>query len=127
MTELEQLQKEINGKRVVYREKGVAIALDAIILWPPKGEKVTVKPYGITPEEIRRVVIASGLVSEEDMISIEEISKPDFCFSAFKVGGQDWDGVVRRFASIPEGGEYYFEAIAPPKYDTWGQPSCPYG
>ena len=125
-TELERLQKEINGKVVVYTSAGVV--LDAILLWPPKGEQVSVKPYGHSPEEIATIVAEAG----HRGFDAEYFSRPEFCLAALRTGGKTFNILAPVIAEIEEGSLYDSDELGRMVEKTnvgldLTGPSCPYG
>jgi hypothetical protein len=126
MTELERLQKEINGKEVVYKDEG--FQMQAILLWPPDGGQISVKPYGHSPEEILAVVEGAGFGGWK----IEDFEKPEFCFASLRVEGDVFDILAPMIAQIEDEGIYdtnkFANAVAKENrgLDLVG-PSCPYG
>jgi hypothetical protein len=127
-----ELQKEINGKQVIWVE-GI-IRMDAIFIWPPKGNQVSVKPYGYTPEEVVKMLEEGGYSGYSEY----EVAKPRFCVSSIKTDKDDLFEVIERLADIPINGEYTFEAIskgfekrASGRHDENSMfdvnPICPYG
>jgi hypothetical protein len=118
--EIERLQKGINGKVVKWSSPSEweGLVLDAILLWPPDGQKVTLKPYGYKPREL------SNLLGE--FFDLERVSHHSFCLSSLNVE-DDTVKYIKRIADIPENGEYIAEKL----YAEWGgtgdNPSCPYG
>ena len=126
--EMERLQKEINGKVVVYWDSTSNIKLNAILLWPPNGGQVSVKPYGHSPEEILAAVDNAGI---EGWV-IEDFKKPEFCFAALQLGGKVFDILAPMIAQIEEEGIYDTQRFADvvekenKGLDLTG-PSCPYG
>jgi hypothetical protein len=128
MTELERLQKEINGKVVVYFDSETGIKLSAIMLWPPDGGQVSVKPYGHSPKELLAAVENAGI----DGWDIEDFKKPEFCFASLRVGGDVFDILAPMMAQIEEEGIYDTEKFASAvakenKGIDFVGPSCPYG
>jgi hypothetical protein len=125
-TELERLQKEINGKVVVWvdsKEKP-EIYIDAICIWPPNGEQISIKPYGLDVEEYYMLLHYN---SDREYWSLEELSLTSDCLSAHKYPTiEEKLPMVRRIAEIEDGGVYDFNNVM--GYSTgYGRPSCPYG
>jgi hypothetical protein len=116
MTELERLQKEINGK-VVWWKSDKGYLLHAICIWPPYGDQISVKPYGHTPEEIQKV---------EHWTSLEDIKKPTHCLTRIRAALALERGridIIEHLANVPDGCVYNSF-----KTDNHGtHPSCPYG
>jgi hypothetical protein len=80
--ELERLQKEINGAEVTFYDirpdnGRLWNGLDAVLLFPPDGDTVTVKPYGYTPEQL--------LEYSDGRHSLQDIEDPTFCFSSVQL------------------------------------------
>ena len=113
MRTLDQLRKEINGKQVVYVQD--ALKMNALMISPPGGEGVSIKPYGYTPEETSKMLRGSGFD-----YSVGEVSKPEFCLL---------------FCKLKEDVRCHLETMADMKSEsklslgTRGifNPSCPYG
>ena len=58
MRTLEELRKEINGKQVVWVDEGAEV--DALMIWPPNGEQVSVKRLMRSLRRDRRFFDNSG-------------------------------------------------------------------
>jgi hypothetical protein len=124
MTELERLQKEINGKVVKWVNKSnPEIYIDAILLWPPGGEQISVKPYGIDVEVYYMLLHHN---EKHEYWSLDELSQPSDCLSSHKeLTSKHKLPMLRKIAAIKDEGVYIFEDVIP---DTGGgNPSCPYG
>ena len=102
MRTLDELRKEINGKVAV----DIILKMDVIFIWPPKGEQVSVKPYGYTPEEVLASIENAGFKG----YTLEQVSAPEFCISSMKQENRN-DRVFQRLADIPENGEFDFIAL----------------
>jgi len=127
---LDELRKEINGKQVVYVDGNIKV--DALMICPPEGEQVSVKPYGYEPERLLELIEKGGY----EGWTVEEISAPEFCFASYKIKGKDPKKmkVLERLANIPDGGTHCFEEIikgseehGPEGTILPSSPSCPYG
>ena len=127
---LEELRKEINGKQVVWVEVG--IKMDALLIWPPGGGQISVKPYGYEPEEIADMLKKAGFNGYD----VEEVSKPEFCLSSARTDKPEIHGFLCRVADIQNEGVFDmdilvqgFEEKASTRHGNplAINPSCPYG
>ena len=118
---LSTLRKEINGKQVKYKEPfRSGLVMDAILLCPPGGEAVVIKPYGYTPKEVR-----SRLNKHLHMnITLSRVSAPEFCLARHNVE-ESTRACLERIAKIPLGGTYNFKTVTG-RTSGGGNPSCPY-
>jgi hypothetical protein len=117
--------KKINGKEVTYIEGGVEIP--AILIWPPGGEQVSVKPFGIKADELAdRFMVAFGAPPEERGRILSEVGDPSFCLSEFPVGIVDYDvtDTLKKLAVIGDNGKFIYHEIT--HVDGMGLPTCPY-
>ena len=123
MRTLEELRKEINGKQVVYVDDSDfnGFRCDAIILAPPGEEKVVIKPYGVTPEEVFKKFTDAG----SRYTTLKTVSAIVFCFVSH--AAKERREVFEKIASIPDGGEYNFEVVMGSRAVNFINPSCPYG
>lgn len=118
---LETLRKEINGKQLKYREPfRSALKMDVLLICPPGGKSVVVKPYGHTPKEVRDMInehVHAGF-------SLEKVSAPSFCIAKHDVC-EATRATLEYIAKIPQGGTYNFKT-ATGMTSGCGEPSCPY-
>jgi len=122
-SKLEKLREAINGKQIKYEESHYPdeIMFDAILLCPPGGDKVSVKPIGTTPEEILKA--HEGRVGFQHF-DLEHVSRKEFCFSTHGVHEANIE-ILSALAEIPQGGVYNFVSIC--GESPWSaSPSCPY-
>lgn len=120
---LEELQKEINGKQVKHvRTAEAELVMDALMIWPPGGEQVSIKPYGYIPEEVLAILIKYDYTE----ITLEEVSMPEFCLASHNT--KDNEYALGKLADLPEGGDYAFYKITGKRSEfEIGLPTCPYG
>lgn len=81
---LNALCKETNGKVIRWKLPSTEPEqiVDAILLVDIQKNKVSVKPYGYTPQELYDVFIAGGWI---DDILLERINDPIFCLATFPI------------------------------------------
>lgn len=123
--EIAELMKQINGERVVWVETDGA-RIDSILLAPPGGHKVTVKPYGYTTKELVAILEDNYFRGYTEDI----VSRPSFCLTSYLVEKKDSERVLTQLAELPENGEHDFTTIlsrANSSDRSLGNPSCPYG
>ena len=128
--EIKRLQKEINGTVVNFSdglENGVWSEVEALCLIPPNGSKLSIKPYGYTPEQL--VTLSKG------QRSINHVSDSSFCFvtisndeELYKSQKVDMLLVFKTVASMVNNGEINLKELQ----DLFnsqgnGSASCPYG
>jgi hypothetical protein len=118
--EMKKLQKEINGKRVVWtnEESWPGLKINAILLWEPKGDRVSVKQYGYTPEQMYDL-----LNDDDECYTLEQLRRPDDCLSTIAIEHIE---ALRKLAKMKEGDEYNFTYITGRTF-AFGDPACPYG
>ena len=76
--EVERLKSELNGRTCVYRgDDDVWDGADCIILCPPDGAILSVKPFGYTPEELLEYCNGNR--------SLDHVSQREFCFASIKM------------------------------------------
>ncbi|MCK5020764.1 MAG: hypothetical protein KAS32_27330 [Candidatus Peribacteraceae bacterium] len=122
MRTLEELRKEINGKQVVWVDRDFPrMRIDAILICPPKGKEVSVKPYGYTPKQFSRKLIRKDGYRH---CTIKYVSRPEYCISLHSICGKT-RRMSEELADIPIGGEYCFEEITVGLI-AGDSPSCPY-
>ena len=127
MTELERLQKEINGTKSVFKQEGVPWnGLDCILLCPPDSSYISIKPYGYTHKELES--IRGGF-----LLAIP-VTDDRFCFcgvalSACEPKGTNKEALLISIVDKLKDGVFDLDILA----DEFapGQPqgmaSCPYG
>lgn len=109
--EIAELMRRINGKQVVYVDDNIkGCAINAILLAPPGGEVVTVKPYGYTPQELLELITAIGY----NGYSLEKVTNVHFCLGEGNVKRVNIK-TLEAVANIEDGGEYHTSIIDPPK------------
>jgi len=125
------LRKEINGKQVVWVDGEREI--EVILLSPPKGDEIVVKPYGYTPEELLEIY-------KDCSYDLETFADPKFCLASFETIDEENLEVAERINEISNGGTLDFLVITkgheenstskPGEQDIidiiTGNPSCPY-
>ena len=126
---IEELCKEINGKEIIHVSGGLQIK--ALFLCPPKGEVVSVKPYGYSPEEVATLLESAGFGG----YTAEDTNDPTFCLSTYRVD-EKGRNVLQRLADIPDNGVHEFNVIIKDfeaeasgredKNPLAPNPSCPY-
>jgi hypothetical protein len=124
--ELERLQKEINGKVSLWVSEDESFAIESIMIWPPDGDQVSVKPYGYDPEELYILLNLNG--RKDSIISLEELRSPQFCLSDYPISCSKV--VLQNLANVKEGGTHNFNDIMGNQFAGLfgtGNPSCPYG
>jgi hypothetical protein len=140
--EIKKICEQINGKLVKYVEtEETNTVIDAILLAPPGGTKVSVKPYGYTPKELADIYIKGGektrgraISAQEKQICFDNVSSKHYCLSTFGIIDNDPEQleVLRRIANLPEGSEFYYKEITLGYGNVlknqidYGNPSCPY-
>jgi hypothetical protein len=131
MTELERLQKEINGALVKHTDGTDQpwVNVDAICIWEPGGDVVSIKPYGYDPEELYE--IGNG------KIPLFALKSPEFCFSSISTSAELWGNidinvmlVLKTLNDVVSSGEFNVSTFAAAigfDVDRLGVAYCPYG
>ena len=119
---LEELRKEINGKQIVWVDADEKdLKMDAILLCPPNGEKVSIKFIGYSPEEISDKFIH---VQGYEHTTIEYASRPEYCIGTVRVV-EEASAPLEVLADLPIGAELIFGKLHEGFYGN--NASCPYG
>ena len=125
-TYLDELRKEINGKQVIYVDPRIKV--DALLICPPGGSQISVKPYGYTPEELQSIYRKADWLR-----SIKELSDPKFCILSYRIDeGDEADELLNWFADISGEGftlnvKDVEDISRKSQMHSGGSPSCPYG
>ena len=124
MRTLKELRKEINGKQVVYVKDSCNIRFDALLICPPNGEQVSVKPYGYEPEEIVAAYHEGGW----GWVELETVKAKEFCFAACNVV-EKVRHILEKLADMPDKGVVDWGKVTGDSTTSLfgDQPSCPYG
>lgn len=123
--EMAELMKQINGKLVVYESSSnTEIHIDAILLAPPGGSQVSVKPYGYTPKEILDIYHKAG----EAWVRLSMLESPDFCFASSDTVESNLKS-IRAIAKLKQNTGVFNIATLDRghKVSPFSSPSCPYG
>lgn len=135
MTKEEKMAK-LNGRRVKFTDKDARSnwnKVDALILCPPGGKKISFKPYGYTPAELS--------ILSEAANGLEWYQRPEYCFGTMSLEEEKFEKyggkiVLHRsldyILEIPEGGEMDFDEMiasgnAKDLGGVGGGASCPHG
>lgn len=122
---LEELRKEINGKQVVYADAEMNVRFDALLICPPDGEQVSVKPYGYSPQEILQRYHDAG----ENWVELGAVSAKEFCFLSARAREKNREA-LEKLADLKDGAIVQLSTLTdddPVSRILGGQPSCPYG
>lgn len=122
--EIEYLCKEINGKMCKWRHTSRNkddILFDVIILALPEVGKVSIKPYGYTPEELFEMFSGVGYISS----TLETYKAPTFCLCTFEISEKKIE-YLWQLARIEESDITTFEDIVGSSYKSLFTPTCPY-
>jgi len=118
--EMKKLQKEINGKVVVYENRD-GDKFDVILLWSPYGKQVSVKPYGYTEDEL-----FNALQKADYDFDKQYVTRPEFCLVSVFINDKNKTALFG-MAKLEEGKVFNMNTVAGYATDSPFSPSCPYG
>lgn len=130
--EIKELMKQINGTEVVYQdEEEDIVGFKAIILAPPGGSHVTVKPLEDSPEEVLEKFHAIGAKN----LTLEMVKKPTFCYLELPITSAESNmQTLKNIATLKTGDVCEATTIIHQSESdkligafTSKKPSCPYG
>ena len=120
--EIKELMRQINGKEVVFTvDIFPKLRLPAILLAPPDGPLVTVKPL-CTPEAI---IKECKKHAQGWSITLQRASKPEYCFASH-ITSESNISILQELAELSVGSDYSFAAVTNNAFSA-SRPSCPYG
>lgn len=118
---MEELQKEINGKLVVWCSGMLDdLTLEGILIWPPNGDSLSLKPYGYDPEELYlnfHMHRDDSLAHiNESRWTLEYFYRAEFCFASVKMmssGTPDKRQFINAVAELSSGDIFKLSDLTP--------------
>jgi hypothetical protein len=117
--ETKELLKQANGKTVTYKYIGEkTYTMNCIVLAGPSNDRVSVKPYGHTPEELVEILKNSPFPA-----TMKEVTDPSFCMSTLRYTSGNLNEMIQKIIDIPDDGFFVFDDICD---GGGGNPICSY-
>lgn len=116
--EIKELQEDINGKEIVY-VNGDGDEFNAIMIFPPDGKSVAVKPYGYTDDELVSALESVGYDSPRDYMT-----RPEFCFAIIS---SSFITTLKYLAIAPINSKIQLSKIKDGEISNLTSVHCPYG
>lgn len=122
-TLIKTLMEKINGKEVEYirHDSEASLRMDVLLICPPDGGTVSVKPYGYTPAQVADILEKGGI----EGYTARETGDPSFCLATHPTT-PEFIETLKELAKIPVGGVYCFDFVTANGSDGKA-PYCPHG